>query len=150
MKKYTIEQIQEYIDFQVDYNENHDDSHGNYAELLPDDSTMHETHWVGILLDMGIPVGKTEQCIIDLLDSNLIDVVLESQYYTPIDNYLMCIPFQEHQISLPDDFEPTEEHKNEFCINGSNGSYYAYESTDKMLSFYVTEATIKQWLIEND
>lgn len=53
---------------------------------------------------------------------------------------------EEHEISLPEDVEVTEEQKDYFCIRGKKGQYLAYAATDATVCYRIPQESINSWL----
>lgn len=154
------EKIDLYVASCVDYNENHTDSHDNYAGMVADDYiyTKRQKNLIAFCaensLDLScVDIEKLENSLFDNMQSEAVHQFCDRPYYNKF--VLACFPFGEHEIqvgfeSIGDSvsFEIMNYMKENNLFNACCGSLdntggLFYESSSNVLEFYITLESIK-------
>jgi hypothetical protein len=159
--KIINEKINAIVSSSVDYNENHEDSHGNYAELIADDYVYcnRQKELIAFCAEndidlTAIDIEQLENSLISDYQSQKVNQYHSGTYH---DKFVLArFAFTEHEIQV--DFDSIGEsitpeimaymkENNLFdacCGSLDNTSGIFYESSDNCVEFYVTLDQIKQ------
>lgn len=155
--------INSIVSSSVDYNENHKDSHGNYAELIADDYVYcnRQKELIAFCVEneidlTDVDIEKLENNLISDCKSQCVNQWANGTYYDKF--VLACFAFGEHEIQV--DFESINESVtpeimtymkennlfDDHCSSLDTDSGLFYQPSDNVLEFYVTLETIKDYI----
>jgi len=161
--KIINEKINSIVSSSVDYNENHEDSHGNYAHCIGDDYNYcnRQKEFISFCAEndidlTDIDIEQLENNLISDYQSQCVNQWASGTYYDKF--VLACFAFGEHEIQV--DFDAVGEgvtpeimtymKENRlfdiYCGSLDNTSGLFYQSSDHVLEFYVTLETIKDYI----